>query len=93
MKRITIRINDRGVDWQAKKRIILRTEMGIVLGTVRARTNGTLRVTLDSGIKMEVSVKSPSILGEGLNRKRKTIIPDDELFAWKRELCAEHLGR
>lgn len=93
MKRITIRINDRGIDWQAKKRIILRTSEGIVLGTVKSKNSGTLRVTLDSGIKMDVSVKSPSILGEGLNRKRKTIIPDDELYAWKRELCAEHLGR
>lgn len=93
MKRLIVNINNRGIDWGASMRILLRTEVGIVLGTVKKRLNSKLKIKLDNGDNLEVSIKSPSILGEGLNRKRKTIIPDDELFAWKRELCAEHLGR
>lgn len=93
MKRVIVNINDSGVDWKANKRILLRTELGIMIGTVKTLVKGKLDVKLDNGGRASLSIKSPSILGEGLNRKRKSIIPDDELYAWKRELCAESLGR
>ena len=94
MKKINLQVTaSTDIKWKNAKRIIIRTDTGIVIGTVLSKENGRLNIGLDSGTKLEVRAKSPSILGEGLNRKRKTIIPDDELYAWQRNLCADLIGR
>lgn len=92
MKKINVTIS-KGATWNPGKRIIIRTENGNMLGTVRRNLGAKIDVAYDGGGDIEISVLSPSILGEGLQRKRRTCIPDDELFAWKRELCADCIGR
>lgn len=92
MKKIKVRVTQ-GVVWSVGKRVIIRTSDGNMLGTVTGADSQKIKVTFDNGTNFQISLLSPSILGEGLQRKRRSVIPDDELFAWKRELCADCIGR
>jgi hypothetical protein len=46
---------------------------------------------LDNAKELEFKIQSCSILGAGINRKRKSYIPDEELYLWKKELRSESL--
>ena len=92
MKKIKVSVKH-GVVWSVGKRVIIRTSEGNMLGTVKEADSQKIQVTFDNGTNFQISLLSPSILGEGLQRKRRSVIPDDELFAWKRELCADCIGR
>lgn len=91
MRAINVRISTQPVvKWEAGKRILVRTEHGIMIGSVQATPRQkSLNIKFDGGEYVSMSSSSKSILGEGINRKRKTAIPDDELVSWKRELCAD----
>ena len=79
--------------WKRGKRILVRTKDGIFIGTVSRNTEEFVYVVLDNTTKLKFKQLNRSILGEGINRKRKSAIPDDELFQWKKELRSENLRK
>ena len=79
--------------WKRGMRILVRTKEGIFIGTVSRNTEEFIYITLDDASKLKFKQFNRSILGEGINRKRKSAIPDDELFQWKKELRTENLRK
>lgn len=75
--------------WKKGKRILVRTPEGIHIGTVSKNTQDFIYINLDNSIKLQFKQLNKSILGEGINRKRKSAIPDDELYQWKKELRSD----
>lgn len=72
-------------NWLPKQRIIVRTKLGLKVGTI-SKVNDYVFVINDDGSKVKVKVGDSSIIGEAIQRKCKSVIPDDELYQWKLEL-------
>lgn len=98
MKYITLNVRattfksaEEGVNWSPKMRILIRTSSGIHIGTVKSvdKDSDVLEIMLDNKVYHHVNRNSTVVLGEGINRKRSSTIPDDELYMWKRELRAD----
>ena len=79
--------------WKRGMRILVRTKDGIFIGTVSRNTEEFIYIALDNANKLKFKQLNRSILGEGINRKRKSAIPDDELYQWKKELRTEYLRK
>lgn len=89
----SITVEAKAYVWKRGKRILVRTKDGIFIGTVSRNTEEFVYVLLDNATKLKFKQLNRSILGEGINRKRKSAIPDDELFQWKKELRSENLRK
>ena len=79
--------------WKKGKRILVRTTEGIFIGSVSKNTQDSIYVNLDNGNKLQFKQLNRAILGEGINRKRKSAIPDDELYQWKKELSCDSMRK
>ena len=79
--------------WKKGKRILVRTTEGIFIGTVNKNDQSSIYLNLDNGSKQQFEQNSRAILGEGINRKRKSAIPDDELYQWKKELSSDSMRK
>jgi hypothetical protein len=79
--------------WKRGKRILVRTTEGIFIGTVSKNSADFIYINLDNGNKLQFKQLNKSILGEGINRKRKSAIPDDELYQWKKELRSDAMRK
>lgn len=79
-------------EWKKGKRILIRVADGrIHIGTVNANSEANIYITLDNSDKIRICQNSTNILGNGINRKRKSSIPDDELYMWKNELSSDSM--
>lgn len=76
-------------------RILVRTKNGIVIGKlIYCKTQNSDKskqeesifyMITDAGKRLKFKGRR-AILGEGISRQRRTPIPDDELFMWKKDV-------
>lgn len=80
-----------GPSFKLNSRLLVRTKDGVFITTLVKAQPNCLVCKADSGRQLVFNATSRAILGEGIQRRRKTAIPDDELFMWRKEVRASEL--
>lgn len=78
-------------DFKLNSRLLVRTKDGVFITTLVKAQADSLVCKGDNGRQLVVKASSRALIGEGIQRKRKTAIPDDELYMWRKEIRASSI--